>query len=71
MTSQRVVAKKSAPRARFISDTVSELKKVIWLSRREVAYLTAVVLVVVIVVGAFLGLLDFAFTKLIDALFLR
>lgn len=71
MTSQRVVAKKGTPRFRFVNDTVAELKKVIWLSRREIIYLTTIILIVVLLVGAFLGLLDFGFSKLIDGIFLR
>ncbi len=42
--------------ANFISDTVSELKKVTWLSRREIIYLTVLVLVVSIAAGIVLAL---------------
>jgi preprotein translocase subunit SecE len=51
--------------AGFISDTVAEMKKVTWLTRREVAYLTLLVLVVAIVAGLVLGLVDLGFTELI------
>ncbi len=70
MRKQGATAKRSGPRFRFISDTIAELRKVVWLSRREVAYLTALVLVVVIIVGIFLGIIDFGFTKIVDSLFL-
>ncbi|MBI2852068.1 MAG: preprotein translocase subunit SecE [Chloroflexi bacterium] len=69
-SAQRTVASKGGARPGFIGDTIAELKKVIWLSRREVVYLTGLVLIVVIVVGAFLGVIDFAFSKLIDAVFI-
>ena len=59
-----------APRFKFISETIAELKKVVWLTRREAAYLTAVVLVVAISVGAVLGALDYGFTNLVDKLFI-
>jgi preprotein translocase subunit SecE len=57
-------------RFRFIGDIVAELKKVVWLSKREAAYLTFLVLVVTIVVGLALGAFDYGFTRLVDAFFL-
>lgn len=68
MTSQKAIAKRSVPRFRFINETIAELKKVVWLSRREVAYLTTLVLVVSLVVGIILGVIDFGFAKLINVL---
>ena len=62
--------KRISSRFRFISETIAELKKVVWLTRREAAYLTAVVLVVAISVGAVLGALDYGFTNLVDKLFI-
>ncbi len=70
MTSQRATTKKGGLRFRFISETIAELRKVVWLSRREAAYLTGLVLIVVIIVGLFLGLIDFGFAKLVNGLFL-
>ena len=70
MTSQGAAAKKGSQRFKFINETIAELKKVVWLSRREVVYLTSLVLIVIIVVGAFLGVVDFGFAKLVDGLFL-
>jgi preprotein translocase subunit SecE len=67
---QTGVAKPGGPRFKFISETVSELKKVVWLSRREVVYLTILVLIVSGVAGAILGVLDYGFTRLVDKLFL-
>ncbi len=63
------VAKKG-PRFRFIGETIAELKKVVWLSRREAIYLTGLVLVVSVAAGIFLGALDFGFAELINKLFL-
>ena len=63
-------AKRSGSRFRFIGETIAELKKVVWLSRREAAYLTALVLIVAITAGVVLGAIDFGFSKLIDTLFL-
>ena len=63
-------AKRSGSRFRFISETIAELKKVVWLTRREAAYLTVLVLIVSIAVGLFLGAIDYGFTNLINKLFL-
>jgi preprotein translocase SecE subunit len=62
---------KTAARMNFFSDTINELKKVTWLSRREVVYLSSIVLIVTIVVGVFLALVDFGFTQLIEKVFIR
>lgn len=45
-------------------ETVGELKKVNWPTRREAIHLTGIVLLVVVCMTAFLGILDFIFTKL-------
>ncbi|MDD5082540.1 MAG: preprotein translocase subunit SecE [Dehalococcoidales bacterium] len=63
-------AKQSKPRFGFIRDTIAELKKVIWLSRREVAYLTALVLIVALIMGIILGAVDYGFSNLINKLFI-
>ena len=64
-------AKQSRSRFRLVGETIAELKKVVWLTRREAAYLTALVLVVAITVGLILGIIDYGFTKLINDIFLR
>ena len=66
----RSAAKRSGSRFKFISDTIAELKKVVWLTRREAAYLTVLVLIVSVTVGAILGIIDFVFTKLVNNVFL-
>ena len=63
-------AKAAAPRFNFFTDTVNELKKVTWLGRREVAYLTGLVLLVTVSVGIVLALVDFGFTRLVNQVFL-
>lgn len=62
--------KRSGSRFRFISETIAELKKVVWLTRREAAYLTALVLIVAITAGLVLGAIDYGFTSLVDKLFI-
>ena len=63
-------AKRSRSRFRAISEIIAELRKVVWLTRREVTYLTALVLIVAITVGLILGAIDFGFTNLVDKLFI-
>ena len=53
----------------YIGEIINELKKVVWLTRREAAYLTALVLIVSIIAGIVLGALDYGFTDLVDKLF--
>ena len=48
----------------FFRDVRSELRKVVWPTRRETLNLTAVVLTLSAVVGAFLGVVDFVFQEL-------
>ena len=55
----------------FFNETVSEMKKVTWLSRREITYLTILVIVVSVAAGLILGGLDYGFTQLIEKVFLR
>lgn len=62
--------KKSGSRFKFFGEIISELKKVVWLSRREVIYLTSLVLIVAAVAGVILGVLDYGFTRLVDGLLL-
>ncbi len=65
-----VTAKRISSRFRFIGEIIAELKKVVWLTRREVIYLTTLVLIVAIATGLALGAIDYGFTQLIDKLFL-
>jgi preprotein translocase subunit SecE len=48
----------------------AELKKVVWLSRREVVYLTVVVIIVAGVAGLVLGGVDRGFGALVNRFFL-
>jgi preprotein translocase subunit SecE len=62
--------KRSGSRFRFFGDIIAELKKVVWLTRREAIYLTALVLIVTIAAGLFLGGIDWGFSRLVDIIFL-
>ncbi|MCK5577380.1 MAG: preprotein translocase subunit SecE [Dehalococcoidales bacterium] len=63
------VSKKNS-RFSYISGIIAELRKVVWLTRQEATYLTALVLSVAITVGAILGSIDFGLSQLVDKLFL-
>ena len=64
------IAKRSRSRFRAISEIIAELRKVVWLSRREAAYLATLVLIVAVIVGLILGAIDYGFTNLVDKLFI-
>ena len=53
----------------YVGEIINELRKVVWLSRREAAYLTVLVLIISISAGIVLGALDYGFTELVDRLF--
>ena len=70
MKNRSDTVKRSSPRFRFFGDTIGELKKVVWLTRQETLYLTALVLIVTIAVGLSLGVIDYGFSTLVNDLFL-
>ncbi len=55
----------------FVKEVIAELKKVTWPTRAEVVKLTAVVIVLSLLVGAFIGILDITFLKITSILFKR
>ena len=69
MTHHTATAKRSGPRFRFIGETIAELKKVVWLTRRQTVYLTAMVLAFSIAAGLVLGAVDYGFTRLVNEIF--
>ena len=56
---------------RFIGETISELKKVVWPTRQEAIRLTLIVMAVCFVAGLVLGAIDYGFTELVTNVFLR
>jgi len=49
---------------KFYRETIAELRKVSWPTRSEAINLTRVVMIVILLMGAFLGILDYLFTQL-------
>jgi len=70
LTHHAVTTRRSGSKFRFIGETIAELRKVVWLSRREAAYLTVLVLVVSIAAGIVLGAVDYGFAGLVEKIFL-
>ena len=72
-----VVAKHPAAPARrfsrfaFLADTIAELKKVTWLTRREALHLSGLVLLVAVSVGIVLGLLDLGLSEIVERFLLN
>ncbi len=52
--------------AKFFRDYKSELKKIVWCSKKQLLNNTWVVLVCMVVVAAVTGALDFGFSKLLN-----
>jgi len=59
---------KVAP-AKFVQEVIRELKKVTWPTREETIKLTAVVIAISVIVGAFIGGLDVLLVKITSTLF--
>jgi preprotein translocase subunit SecE len=51
----------------FVKDSVAELKKSTWLSRQEVIQSTILVGIVVVLVSAYVGIIDFGLTRILGA----
>jgi preprotein translocase subunit SecE len=54
---------------KYVSETIGELRKVTWPTRKEATNLTVIVIVVILAMGMFLGVLDFIYTKFFALLF--
>ncbi len=67
MADKNLKPKKENRIKRWWRETVGELRKVTWPTPREAMRLTKIVILVMIIMGAVLGGLDFIFTKLIGA----
>jgi preprotein translocase SecE subunit len=56
---------------RWARDIISELRKVTWPSRSDIAYLTVVVIIVALIVGTILGAADLFFGWFVEQTILR
>ncbi|MFQ6001012.1 MAG: preprotein translocase subunit SecE [Anaerolineae bacterium] len=63
-----VKGKRENPVTRFLRETRSELRKVVWPSRQEATNLTIIVIAVTLTMAASLGFIDYIFSKLFGLL---
>jgi len=52
----------------YLQQTYDELKKVIFPSRSDVVKLTVIVLIISVIVGAYIGALDYIFVKITETI---
>lgn len=69
MTLQAAPKKKGFFLFNYFGEIINELKKVVWLTRREVVYLSGMVLIITIICAAVLGALDYGFAQLVNRIF--
>lgn len=68
MTQKRIARRQQNSLQRFYRETVGELKKVSWPTRREATNLTIIVMVVILLMVLILGSLDTFFSWLLSLL---
>lgn len=71
MKRQPIAGRQAKPHFKFIKETVAELKKVVWPTRKQATNLTVIIVVVSLCVGLILGLIDFGFAGLVNEVLLR
>ena len=59
------------PAINYLKEVRLELSKVVWPKREEVIKLTLIVIIISVIVGLYLGALDFIYTKLLELLISR
>lgn len=52
----------------FASDVASELRKVTWPTRKETIRLTAIVIVISLIIGAYIGIIDILLAKALEVI---
>jgi len=57
------------PRIRtYFGEIIAELRKVVWPTREETRRLTVMVIIVAGAIGIFLGVMDYAFTRIMESI---
>ena len=56
---------------KFLREVRLELSKVVWPKKQEVIKLTLTVIIISVIVGLYVGALDFGFTKLLEIIISR
>lgn len=55
----------------FVTSTIDELKKVTWPSRKDTIRLTAIVIIICLIIGAYIGIIDFLLAQGLNVLLQR
>lgn len=53
---------------KFLQETYNELRQVVWPTKRDVLRLTLIVITISVIVGAYIGIVDVAFARAMEAL---
>jgi len=53
---------------RYFKEVRAEIRKVTWPSRQEVLRLSTIVVIVMVVMSAFMAIIDYAFSRLMQAI---
>ena len=53
---------------KYLKEVRAEIRKVTWPSRKEVTRLSTIVVIVMVVMSAFMAIVDFAFSRLMQAI---
>jgi preprotein translocase SecE subunit len=69
MVQNTTVAKQRRQRFKIFGEIISELKKVVWLTRKEALYLTLLVIILSVSIGIILGAFDYGFARLAELVF--
>lgn len=56
---------------KFLKEVKAELKKVTWPTKKQAINLTLIVIVVTLIVAAFIGALDYSFSKFIELFIIK
>jgi len=63
--------KKLFKQRNWIEGVVDELKKVTWPTKKETFRLTAVVIIISLIIGFYIGIIDILLTKILEFLTLK
>lgn len=59
---------KNLPTPGFTKDIIEELKKVTWPTKKETIRLTAVVIIISLIIGIYIGIIDVLLAKILQIL---
>lgn len=71
MARQESIKGRGKQRFKFVGETISELRKVVWPTRQEATYLTTLVIVVTVLIAIVLGVIDYGFSRLMEVILVR